>query len=125
MAHGVIERNNIEGRPFANATILRGLGLFYEKYGTGGSEYLLNSCVLYCREADMEIERGLFDDADHHLEQGEDIYIKLSSLGDFQLTMIELKRLRAELRARTLWRVGSDGQEREKKDIMELMGKTL
>jgi len=50
---------------------LKQLGLFYEKYGTGGSEYLLNSCILYCKEADSEIERGLFDDAEAHIEEGE------------------------------------------------------
>lgn len=33
----MIERNNIEGRPFVNAKILKELGYFYDNYGTGGS----------------------------------------------------------------------------------------
>jgi len=37
MAHKIIERNNLEGNPFANSKILKELGLFYEKHGTGGS----------------------------------------------------------------------------------------
>lgn len=32
----------------------------------------------------------------------------MSTVGDFELTMIEIKRIRAELRARTLWQVGND-----------------
>jgi hypothetical protein len=42
-----------------------------------------------------------------HIEEGEEIYIKLSTMGDFPLSMIELKRLRAELRARTIWKIGN------------------
>lgn len=126
MAHKVIERNNIDQRPFANAVILKELGLFYEKYGTGGSEYLLNACILYCKQAEYEIERELYDDAQIHIEEGEEIYIKLSTMGDFPLSMIELKRLRAELRARTIWKFGNgEVKEAQIQDIFTLMGKTL
>ena len=49
MAHQMIERNNARNEPLSNADILRQLGNFYEKNGSGGSEYLLNACILYCR----------------------------------------------------------------------------
>lgn len=39
--------------------------------------------------------------------------------------MIELKRLRAELRARTLWQLLGESRENEKKEILQLMSKTL
>ena len=60
MAHKMIDKNNIENRPFDNAKILKSLGLFYEKHGTGGTEYLLNACVLFCKEVEYDMEKGLF-----------------------------------------------------------------
>lgn len=39
--------------------------------------------------------------------------------------MIELKRLRAELRARTLWQLSPETQDRERVEILQLMSKTL
>ena len=53
MAHKMIEKNNFEGNPFANAKILKDLGLFFEKHGTSGTEYLLNACVLFCKETEI------------------------------------------------------------------------
>lgn len=86
---------------------------------------MLNACVLYCKEADIDLEKELFDLAQGHLEQGEEIYISMSSAGEFEQTMIELKRLRAELRARTLWQLSPESQERERTEILQLMSKTL
>ena len=60
MAHKMIDKNNFVGNPFANAKILKELGLFYYKNNTGGSEYLLNACVLFCKESEYQIEKGLF-----------------------------------------------------------------
>lgn len=39
--------------------------------------------------------------------------------------MIELKRLRTEFRARTLWQLHQIKQEEEKVDILQLMSKAL
>lgn len=126
MAHKMIEKNNIEGNAFANARILKELGLFYEKHGSGGVEYLLNSCVLYCKETEKEIEKGLFEEANFNIEHAEEVYIHLSSAaGEFAMSMIELKRLRTELRARTLWQVPSIRREDERQEILHLMSKTL
>jgi hypothetical protein len=125
MAHKMIEKNNIEGHPYANAKILKELGLFYDRYGTGGSEYLLNACVLFCKEAESEIERELYDDALLDLEQGEEVYIHLSGAGEFAMSMIELKRIRTELRARTLWRVEQGKYEEEKLEVLYLMSRVL
>ena len=40
------------------------------------------------------------------------------------MSMIDLKRLRTELRARTLWQLGSKA-ESEKIELMQMMSKTL
>ena len=41
-----------------------------------------------------------------NIEQGEEVYIHLSAAaGEFAMNMIELKRLKTELRARTLFQV--------------------
>ena len=41
------------------------------------------------------------------------------------MNMIELKRLRTELRARTLWEVSNYKQQDEKVEILQLMSKAL
>jgi hypothetical protein len=49
MAHKIIEKNNSLDKPNNNAYIFKDLGNFYEKNGTGGTEYLLNACILFCK----------------------------------------------------------------------------
>ena len=72
------------------------------------------------------MEKGLFEDANLHLEQGEDTYIHLANnAGEFSMNMIELKRLRTEFRVRTLWQLPKLKQEEEKADILQLMSKAL
>ena len=41
------------------------------------------------------------------------------------MSMVELKRLRTELRARTLWQLKGFGLEGEKGEVMKMMSKVL
>lgn len=50
MSHKMIEINNKEDKAYKNAYIFKDLGYFYEKNGTGGLEYLLNACILFCKQ---------------------------------------------------------------------------
>lgn len=63
LAHQVIEKNNQAARPLNNAPLLKQLAAFYQKNGTGGTEYLLNACTLYCKRAEEKLELERVEEA--------------------------------------------------------------
>jgi hypothetical protein len=48
---------------------MKNLGTFYEQNGSGGIEYTLNSCILFCKQVEIDLQYRMLDDAEEHLEQ--------------------------------------------------------
>jgi adenine C2-methylase RlmN of 23S rRNA A2503 and tRNA A37 len=46
----------------------------------------------------VDLQYRMLDDAEEHLDQAEQLYLKLSTTSDFSLNLIEINRLRALLK---------------------------
>lgn len=122
MAHSSIEKNNIEETPYKNAYIFKDLGFFYEKNGTGGTQYLLNACILFCKQTDKYIQYKLYGKAAENIAQAEDLYVQLSNISDFSLNLIEINRLRALLK---VYYFTNMDEASEKNEAIQLINKTM
>lgn len=47
---------------------------------------------------ELDLQYRILDDAEEHLTQAEELYLRLSSVSDFSLNLIEIYRLRALLK---------------------------